>query len=92
MKYLLNKTRESLFYDFWSFGGDVCTLYAPFFRVEVVGAVAQILHEADRYAAVFQCHYAARSIDGDGFASHIGHCCGIVYVAAGESIAIVGSR
>ena len=43
---------------------EVPATYAPFVRVEVVGAVAEVFHEAERHGAVGDEHEAARSVCG----------------------------
>ena len=52
--------------------GSVGAANAPFFWVEVVGTIAEVVREAYWRALVGEQHIAARGVgQGDGFAAHI---------------------
>ena len=66
--------------------GDMRALYAPFLRVEVVGAVADVLLEAYRHAVVREQHIAARRTVGQSHSllTEISHGVSVGEINGGE--------
>ena len=69
---------------FW----DVRALYSPFLRIEVVGAVADVLLEADGHSAVGQYHEATRRVlrQHDSLLAQVGDGLLVADVNAGKSV------
>ena len=66
-------------------------LNAPLARVEVVGSVSEVFHEAEHHAAIAHSHYSAWQGgvgEGNTLASQIGYCCGIVKFCHGKRLAV----